>query len=60
MSRLDWRRCKKAGSDGSDSGYDPFKKKRPWQDSTRDLRLLSIPQLKRLIAKLKREIAAAS
>ena len=57
MSRLDWRRCKKAGSDGSD--YNPFKKRRPWQDPKRDYRLMSIPELKRLIAKLKREIRVA-
>jgi hypothetical protein len=57
MSRLDWRRCKKAGSDGS--GYDPFKKRRPWQDPALDYRLMSIPELKRMIARLKREIRTA-
>jgi len=59
MSRLDWRRCKKAGSDGS--GYDPFKKKRPWQDPDRNnFSAMSLPELKRAIARLEREIAAAS
>ena len=54
MSRLDWRRCKKGGSDGSD--YDPFKKKRPWQDPDRNsCSLTNLLGMRRELARLKRE-----
>ena len=57
MAGLDWRKCKKAGSDGSN--YNPFEKKRPWQDQDRwGYGSMSLPELRReLLSELRRELA---
>ena len=55
MSRLDWRKCKKVGSDGSN--YDPFEGRRPWQGPPPwSCGSMNGSELRKELARLKRKL----